>query len=204
MRKISNNPLQRMQKTYPYVQFDNVFSEEEIEKITKEFSVYGADSAKVDDNNLDESIRRSNIKFHNYNNENAWIFQRFNGVIERINEDFYNFDLNGYSYFQYGEYNSSNLGKYDFHMDTFMGDSTPTDQFETRKLSVVFLLNQPNVDFKGGDFQICLGLQETPVNVAMKKGRMIAFPSFLIHKVTEVTEGIRKSIAIWVTGPKFK
>ena len=89
-------------------------------------------------------------------------------------------------------------------MDTFMGDSTPTDQFETRKLSVVFLLNQPNVDFKGGDFQICLGLQETPVNVEMKKGRMIAFPSFLIHKVTEVTEGIRKSIAIWVTGPKFK
>ncbi len=38
----------------------------------------------------------------------------------------------------------------------------------------------------------------------MIKGRMIFFPSFLIHRVAPVTQGIRRSLVIWVTGPKFR
>jgi PKHD-type hydroxylase len=33
---------------------------------------------------------------------------------------------------------------------------------------------------------------------------MIFFPSFMLHEVKPVTEGLRKSIVVWVEGPKFK
>jgi PKHD-type hydroxylase len=33
---------------------------------------------------------------------------------------------------------------------------------------------------------------------------MIIFPSFMIHRVAPVTKGKRKSVVVWVTGPKFK
>jgi len=38
----------------------------------------------------------------------------------------------------------------------------------------------------------------------MKKGDIIVFPSFMVHRVKPVTKGTRKSIVIWVLGPKFR
>jgi PKHD-type hydroxylase len=63
------------------------------------------------------------------------------------------------------------------------------------------LLNTPGVDFEGGDFQTCLA-KET--NVPLKRGQILIFPSFVVHRVKPVTKGIRKSLVIWVTGPGFK
>jgi len=36
------------------------------------------------------------------------------------------------------------------------------------------------------------------------KGRVLAFPSFMIHGVAPVTKGKRESVVVWVEGPKFK
>jgi PKHD-type hydroxylase len=69
---------------------------------------------------------------------------------------------------------------------------------------LVILLSEPNVDFEGGEFQINEGLEERAKTIKMTKGTLIAFPSFMIHRVKTVTKGIRKSITIWVEGPKFK
>ena len=37
----------------------------------------------------------------------------------------------------------------------------------------------------------------------LKKGAMILFPSFLLHKVSPVTKGTRNSLVGWVRGPNF-
>jgi PKHD-type hydroxylase len=92
-------------------------------------------------------------------------------------------------------------------MDTTLGnslDSVPFDSRETRKLTCIMLLNDPGVDFYGGDFQIYMGGDmEHSLTPSMKKGTIICFPSFLIHRVKPVILGVRKSLVIWVTGPKF-
>ena len=129
-----------------------------------------------------------------------WIFFRLNKIIEDINNQFYNFDLNGYESFQYTVYHDHEKGRYDFHMDTIMGNNMPDDMYETRKLSMTFLLNEPGVDFEGGDFQINSGQEKDAETVPLNKGRIIMFPSFMIHRVKPVTKGIRKSIVIWVVG----
>mgnify|MGYP003351822367 FL=1 len=65
----------------------------------------------------------------------------------------------------------------------------------------VLLLND---GFEGGLFQINKGLESKPETIEMIKGRLLLFPSFIIHRVTPVTKGIRKSLVTWVEGPRFK
>ena len=205
MKKISNNSYKRANITYSHIYFDDVFDEEEIARIVEYCEKQEFLTATVgSDRSLDETIRKSNINFHNPNEENNWIFERLNWAIEKMNDDFYNFDLNGYDFFQYSQYKSSQLGKYDLHIDMFMGDELPTNTTGTRKLSLTFLLSEPSVDFEGGDFQIVLAQENQAETIEMKKGRIIAFPSFVLHRVTPVTKGERKSIVVWVEGPKFK
>jgi PKHD-type hydroxylase len=145
--------------------------------------------------------------FHNFEpaNENTnWIFMRLNWVVEQLNNQFYNFDLNGFDSIQYTEYDDTEGGKYDFHQDTIFGLNKPGNMVETRKLSLVLLLAEPGVDFEGGDFQVNQGQECDASTVEFKKGRVIAFPSWQIHRVTPTTKGKRKSLVLWVTGPKFK
>jgi PKHD-type hydroxylase len=127
-------------------------------------------------------------------------------VIQQLNEQFYGFDLYGYDTMQYTEYESVEGGKYDFHMDTIMGRNVPVDMQTQgiRKLSLTIALNEPGVDFEGGHFQINQGQEIDAENVELKKGRIIAFPSFMLHRVAPTTKGKRKSLVVWVLGPKFK
>ncbi len=205
MRKISNNISEIAQGLYTKIFWNNFLDKEEIEKLTQYCKAFEVQRATISSENptINDEIRISNTNFHNRNNENAWIFDRINHAVEEINSKFYHFDLHGYNYFQYSEYLGSNKGKYDFHMDTFM-DSESLKLSSTRKLSLVLLLSEPGVDFEGGDFQMNTSNEQQCETINMQKGTLIAFPSFLLHRVTPVSKGVRRSIAIWVEGPKFK
>jgi len=194
--------------------WDNAFTEEGIEKIKelcqkKELergTIAGATTSTVD-----EKIRHSNISFHSISDENAWIFKAFNDIIYTLNEQFYNFELNGYDSFQYSEYRGDEQGKYDWHVDLLFGDtnnpmtakSSPGAYGQTRKLSLVMNLTAPGEDYEGGMFQMHAGNIGKPTDILLPKGKIIVFPSFMPHRVTPITSGIRKSIVIWVLGPKF-
>ena len=221
-RTIYNWPVERQRKFYNWCYWDNAFSDEELKNIItlmdsqelERATTVGAKFHSNANNKIvstqntpNEKVRKSDVKFINFDNGMSkadWIFFRLNKIIEDINNQFYNFDLNGYESFQYTVYHDHEKGRYDFHMDTIMGNNMPDDMYETRKLSMTFLLNEPGVDFEGGDFQINSGQEKDAETVPLNKGRIIMFPSFMIHRVKPVTKGTRKSIVIWVVGPKFK
>jgi PKHD-type hydroxylase len=220
-KTLYNNPNERSQITYPWVFWDNAFTDEEIEKMCAYFDKVGVERGTTvgsvvpnqETGELEilqapnEKVRKSNVMFHNFEpaNENTnWIFMRLNWVVEQLNNQFYNFDLNGFDSIQYTEYDDTEGGKYDFHQDTIFGLNKPGNMVETRKLSLVLLLAEPGVDFEGGDFQVNQGQECDASTVEFKKGRVIAFPSWQIHRVTPTTKGKRKSLVLWVTGPKFK
>jgi len=95
---------------------------------------------------------------------------------------------------QYAEYGPDQ--HYNWHMDTFPLSGMPHD----RKVTVVCLLNDPS-EFTGGEFQIRLYSEYT---APLVKGSVIAFPSFLEHRVVPVTSGVRKSATMWLRGPRFR
>ena len=206
-----NNPWERATVTYPYVWWDDGFTNQELDKIINYCEHKGLERAHtigadpIKDKQLIEQIRRCDVKFHYPNAETSWFFDRLNFIIKSLNDRFYNFELNGYEYFQYTSYNSQELGTYDWHMDTHLGnDALPKNMHEPRKLSLTLLLNDPEKDFIGGDFQINMGQEKNAATVPFKRGRAVVFPSFMIHKVTPIIKGFRKSAVVWVTGPKFK
>jgi PKHD-type hydroxylase len=70
-----------------------------------------------------------------------------------------------------------------------------------RKLSVVLQLSDPS-EYEGGDLEI-MNCSE-PTQVKKEKGLVTAFPSFMLHRVTPVTKGIRRTLVVWLTGPRFR
>lgn len=199
--------------TYPYVYWDDYFSNLELKgvldycqsnqeleegKVMKKVS--DEDNCDVGDVNLE--VRNSKIKMFHVDGNNHWIFQKLADVGQLLNDEFYRFDLTGFNHFQYTEYDESYQGKYDFHIDISLGADTPIQmQSAPRKLSMVLFLSDSE-EYEGGQFEIMTS--DNIQVVEQKKGRVIAFPSWLLHRVTPVTKGNRKSIVCWICGPKFK
>lgn len=178
------------------------FSSEEVDRMTRLFTKGLLRPADLDEGLIDESVRISNIKFYYPAEDTAWIFEKLNYIIELNNQHGWNFDLNGYDSLQYSEYVAEQGGKYDFHADLDYTDRRNAADPQTRKLSLSLILNEPGVDFEGGDFQILVGREA--ITCPQAKGAVLIFPSWVIHRVTPVTKGVRKSIVVWVTGPKFR
>ena len=86
---------------------------------------------------------------------------------------------------------------YNWHIDTFLLSGQPLD----RKVTVICLMNDPS-EFEGGELQI--NVDGKILEAQLKKGSVIVFPSFLLHRVTPVTKGVRKTAVMWLNGPAFK
>ena len=204
-------PKERAGVTYPYVYWDNMFDDDELKKVIEYCEtlekIDGTTIGKGGVQDTSNEARVSTIAWANPKEENQWIFDRFLWVADRLNERFYEFNLNGFESFQYTVYNANkkNPGKYDYHMDTIMGLDKPIEMAETRKLSMSLILSDPD-DYEGGEFYIQTGSpdQDKLLKMEQVKGRCLAFPSFMIHGVAPVTKGTRRSIVVWVEGPKFK
>ena len=125
-----------------------------------------------------------------------YYYEKIAKHIDKANADYYQMSLTGFYDIQYTVYPETTQGKYDWHTDT--SDYFSTGNF-TRKLSAVVALND---DFEGGVFETLDGTY--PRSYDLKKGDIILFPSFVLHRVTPVTKGTRRSLVIWVMGPNFK
>jgi len=99
---------------------------------------------------------------------------------------------------QFGEYSADYKGKYDWHHDIDWQNGKNFD----RKLSVVVQLTNPDA-YKGGNFEFS-EVESPKKEDWSKQGSVLIFPSYLTHRVTEVTEGTRYSLVSWVRGPRWR
>lgn len=149
-------------------------------------------SMGVDGETKNEKQRKTEIRFAKEGHWFAGIMAEFGHTGNKSMEWFYNID--GHENLQFGRY--FNDGHYDWHVDNF---PLQLHQKE-RKVSVVCLMNDPS-EFEGGEFGIKLYQEYNPV---LEKGSIIAFPSFLEHKVYPVISGVRTSAVLWMTGPLMR
>ena len=118
---------------------------------------------------------------------------------KEANRNAFGFDIDYLKDVQFTTYNASENGKYDWHHDTFWGNSSSYD----RKLSIVVQLTDPE-EYDGGLFEMDNQYEQPNAESLSAKGTVLVFPSFIPHRVTELTRGTRKSLVAWVEGPKFK
>ena len=70
-----------------------------------------------------------------------------------------------------------------------------------RKLSISIQLSDP-AGYSGSELEI--SVNGVPIIAPRDQGTLIAFPSFVLHKVTPLLVGKRYSLVAWVHGPKWK
>lgn len=148
----------------------------------------GTVDARADAN---DPIRRSTVRFVYPGEDADWVFARLDQAVLRLNAA-YGFELQGFfegvQVASYGE-----GGHYGWHMDI------GPDVFSTRKLSLSVQLTR-EADYDGGELEFLVG-----GDVASRaQGTLIAFPSFLVHRVRPITRGERWSLVSWVAGPSFR
>lgn len=145
-----------------------------------------------------EKVRITNVGWLSPKPPVMHIWDKFSNVVAEVNRQFFQFELTGlYEPMQLGIYNGHEGGHYTWHTDTGMADMGVP-----RKLSVVMCMSDPS-EFEGGELQLMNSLGE-PETLELKQGRAWFFPSFLLHRVTPVTKGVRRSIVLWAGGPAFK
>ena len=179
------------------------FTQEECDKICSYYDAKNLEQGTTGTNNeIDNKYRQSNVYLEKYDQNSAWIFNRLFEIIDDANHKFFQFELVGFDFFQYTTYNVNQY--YNYHIDTVYNHYEGNrDSNLCRKLSLSILLNDPN-EFEGGEFEICIGDPAEPESNKLNKGDAIFFPSYMLHRVKGITRGIRKSLVVWVLGPKWR
>lgn len=78
-------------------------------------------------------------------------------------------------------------------------DYSHESSLSPRKLTVVIQLSDRD-DYEGGDLEI---FNVGPQAVPRERGTMVCLPSFVAHRVTPVTSGIRRIVVAWIAGPRL-
>ena len=139
-----------------------------------------------------------------------WLFGKILGAILEFNncKDGYGFQIAGLAeppnmmrYHAPDLDKSGKPGKYDWHVDLGPG---PVPSM--RKLSYSILLNPG--EYEGGEFVSKVGRKDVIFEDQQKlpeelPGTMILFPSYILHRISEVTKGTRYSMVGWAHGNSF-
>lgn len=178
--------------------FEEGFSKKELNKIEKD--VGNVPFQKADTMGGNEEVRSSRVKWIYQTAEWKWLYDKLGLMAVEANNTLWNFNL--YSMpeaIQYTEYLGTNKGHYDWHADV------GPDYLSLRKISITVQLSEAD-EYKGGDLEIFAGgSMKGPFPTAPRKaGCVFIFPSYLMHRVTPVTKGVRKSFVLWLGGEHYK
>lgn len=186
--------------------WNNIFTDEEISKIIdycesipKIDGLIGTDGEE--ETKINKDVRYSKISWIIRNAETDWFFSRIESASNKLNAKFFGFDIDTLNSLQYTVYEGEN-NHYDWHWDCFIGNELNNlNDPSQRKFTSVLQLDSPD-DYEGGILEIlpCGNIKQ----LERKKGLMVSFPSFLLHRVTPVTNGLRRSLVAWFTGPDWR
>jgi PKHD-type hydroxylase len=139
-----------------------------------------------------ETTRKSQHVFISPDAQIQWLYERLTNAVNHMNDKFYKFDLFGFGEgLQFTKYEAPG-SHYDYHVDRIYNG-------QVRKLSLTVQLTDED-EYEGGDFEIYGSDYKLP----RKQGTVLAFPSFMVHRVTPVTKGTRYSLVGWINGKPFK
>ena len=143
----------------------------------------------------------------NPNSYEKWFVGKIYDNISTFNNsgDGYGFDLCGMEEppmlmkYEAPDINKHNTaGKYDWHLDIGSDEG-----MSTRKIAYTIYLNPG--EYEGGELQWLVGNEPSYIEGRIPKlGTITVFPTYLLHKVSPVTSGIRYVLVGWIHGNSFR
>ena len=146
-----------------------------------------------------ENLRSTKVAWVPREARTEALYRGLEGAVLDINARFFRFDLSGLATPQYAVYGGAEGGHFDWHKDYGRDPSDP--QREPRKVTLSLQLSEAS-DYEGCELQVRGGNQ---IDTAPKaRGTLVAFPANVLHQVTPIRSGIRRSLVIWAVGPEFR
>ena len=176
----------------PYI-FGKIYTLEQVKEINNTIK---ENFIKGDDNYARGAEKTSEVKFVRFGQ-----IQRHMGPFLDFcytsNINYFGFDLHPITSQKRLNYNIYSIGtEYNWHIDA-------VSKHPVRDIKLTALLNLSEEPYEGGELQLFKTLV-----IACKEfnepGSAIIFPSFTNHKVNKVTSGSRNTLALWMSGPKFR
>lgn len=182
-----------------YYFFNPGFSQEELDKIYNDVATLPFKDAVIGDNEENLEMRSSSIKWIPPNQEWRWLYEKMMQQIMEANNAIWHFELhNLIDHIQYTEYHADKGGHYNWHQDIGTGEMCK------RKISITIQLSDSD-EYEGGDLEYFKGGDpEKAAKAPRGKGVVFIFPSYMMHRVTKVTKGVRRSFVLWVGGEHYK
>lgn len=179
-----------------YVWGDEVFTHNELDKIIELGKALNIKTAKTE-KGLKSDVRNNGIDWFSTNGtaQYNFMYERLTGMIHALNDRFFKFDLSHIEDLQFTQYNK---GEY-YHCHKDQGYS----KGYARKLTFVVQLTDEK-DYEGGELLLYSKDLINPDIMSKQRGRLVAFPSYILHEVKEVKKGTRHSLVGWVHGPRFR
>jgi PKHD-type hydroxylase len=143
----------------------------------------------------DDAVRITQVAWIANSPAAAPFYEKLAGAVQHLNSRFYRYDVTGLETLQYTVYHADQGSHYHWHMDYGIHNPRP------RKISMTLQLTDP-ARYEGGELQFQAG--HRTASAPRRRGALIAFPSFILHRVTPVTAGTRKSLVAWAAGPDFR
>jgi len=182
----------------PVIAWEGAFSAAEVDRITALGDGMARERAQLvqADDPLGKK-RITDVAWLVRGADTAWLFTRLEQAVQRLNAQYYKYDLYPQlrERLQYTIYDARQGGHYDWHVDH--GAAMP----DARKLSISLQLSEPT-DYQGCDLELQFG--DGMLAAPRGKGTVIAFSSYVLHRVSPIISGTRKSLVAWVSGPDFK
>lgn len=213
--------------SYDWMWFDTSLPKDVVELVARDARQFenDANSSVIFSHNQTETDERVDTKIRSSQTawipESHWIAGFVMHYAHIANNDNYQYDLTGIDghKLQYGIYGTG--GHYTWHSDygisnchKFNSDHRHGIHEErvnsqtyyrselVRKLSFSLQLTDTS-EYEGGDLELVS--QDGKVDKMERAfGRIIFFDSRVIHRVTPVTKGERRSIVGWIVGPRWK
>lgn len=184
--------------------WENRFSKPTCERIISLAKLLPIQDASVgggENENIDTKIRRSKVRWLNGAMPDFKdLYLDIVDMFHQANRNAFGVDLWHLHEMQFTEYSEQDQGFYDWHMDSFVNDSKPSQ----RKLSMVIQLSDHN-NYEGGQLEMRPWFLEEPKKETLRKqGTVVIFPSLIYHRVTPVTKGTRHSLVAWMEGPSWR
>ncbi len=143
-----------------------------------------------------QTLRRADIAWLDDMPDSGWVMDRLLRVVADANRQF-GYDLTDFAESgQCARYQAETAGHFAWHSDIGGGALAAK-----RKLTLVVQLSDPAA-YGGGALEVW---PDSHVQAADRaQGTATVFPSFVLHRVTPVTEGTRWSLTLWAHGPAFR
>jgi len=174
-----------------YTWINEVEPLEKINKIIEKKSIVpNEDSLKAKN-----STKTSKIKYIDY----IYLEQLIHKYVIKalsVNSDYFGYSLFPLSPTKILNVNYYNVNeKYEWHCDF---SKNPVND-----IKLTLLINLSEKEYQGGEFEIFISEKPEKIKSFSKGGDMILLNSNVLHRVNPVTKGIRKSLSIFLDGPKF-